>query len=214
MLSAFKSDFYLMKSTIRFYLIAQVLMIFLAVTNNSPSLYLFYPTFMSLAITMSISTNTQSFAFSGILLSSPISRKNIVMGRYLFVLSICIPVLIISCAIMFMANDATGYETIKLIIIWCAIILTLQAIFTPLTYVLKPNYIGIAFFSICFIPSVLVILLKPLLKRSNINIEQLTSTIENIYNSLSALSIILLASLILLAISIIISISVFKKKEF
>lgn len=213
MLSAFKSDFYLMKSTIRFFLIAQVLMICFAIVNSSQYLYLFYPTFMSLVICMYASNQT-SQGFSGILLSSPISRKDIVIGRYLFILGFSIPVILLSSAVMFILKDATAYEAIRLIIICCTITITLQAIFTPLTYILKPNYIGFAFFSICFIPAIIVRLLTPLLKRSNFDIEKLTSTIENIYNSLTALRLILLASLILLAISMIISIAVFNEKEF
>lgn len=213
MLSAFKSDFYLMKSTIRFYLIAQVLMICFAIANSSQYLYLFYPTFTSLVICMNTSNQT-SQGFSGILLSSPISRNNIVFGRYLFLLVCSVPVVLLSSAVMFILKDANAYEAIRLMIICCTIIITLQSIFTPLTYILKTNYIGIAFFSICFIPAIIVRLLKPLLERSNFDPTNLILTAENIYNSLPALSIILLISLILLAISITISIAVFKKKEF
>lgn len=213
MLSAFKSDFYLMKSTIRYYLIAQVFMICFAIISNSQYLYLFYPTFTSLVICMYTSNQT-SQGFSGILLSSPISRKDIVIGRYLFILGFSIPVILLSSAVMFILRDATAYEAIRLIIICCTIIITLQAIFSPLTYILQPNHIGIAFFSVCFIPSIIIFLLKPLIERSNFDIENIILTVENIYNSLTALSIILLASLVLLAISMTISIAVFKKKEF
>ena len=213
MLSAFKSDFYLMKSNIRFFLIAQVLIICFAIVNSSQYLYLFYPTFMSLVICMYASNQT-SQGFSGILLSSPISRKDIVIGRYLFLLASSIPIILLSSAIMFILKDANAHEAIRLIIICCIIIITLQAIFTPLTYILKPNYISLVFFSVWFIPAIIVMLLKPLLERSNFNIENIILTIENIYNSLTTLSIILLVSLILLAISMTISIAVFKKKEF
>lgn len=214
MLSAFKSDFYLMKSTIRFFLIVQVFMICFAIVNSSQYLYLFYPTFMSLVLMTSINGSAQLSGFSSILLSSPISRKDIVIGRYLFILGFSIPVILLSSAVMFILRDATVYEAIRLIIICCTIIITLQAIFSPLTYILKPNYISLVFFSVWFIPAIIVMLLKPLLERSNFNIENIILTIENIYNSLTTLSIILLVSLILLAISMTISIAVFKKKEF
>lgn len=214
MLSAFKSDFYLMKSTIRFFLIVQVFMICFAIVNSSQYLYLFYPTFMSLVLMTSINGSAQLSGFSSILLSSPISRKNIVIGRYLFLLASSIPIILLSSAIMFILKDANAHEAIRLIIICCIIIITLQAIFTPLTYILKPNYISLVFFSVWFIPAIIVMLLKPLLERSNFDIENIILTIENIYNSLTALSIILLISLILLAISITISIAFFKKKEF
>ena len=214
MLSAFKSDFYLMKSNIRFFLIAQVLIICFAIVNSSQYLYLFYPTFMSLVLMTSINGSAQLSGFSSILLSSPISRKNIVIGRYLFLLASSIPIILLSSAIMFILKDANAHEAIRLIIICCIIIITLQAIFTPLTYILKPNYISLVFFSVWFIPAIIVMLLKPLLERSNFNIENIILTIENIYNSLTTLSIILLVSLILLAISMTISIAVFKKKEF
>lgn len=214
MLSACRSDFYLMKSTVRFYLIAQIFLFFIAHLYDSQYLYLFYPTLT--AIMLSLSTNLQSAStgFAGILLSSPLSRKNIVIGRYLFLLGFSIPVVILSSAVMFILKDATAYETIRLILIFSTIIITLQSVFTPLTYMLKPNYITIAFFTIFFAPAIIVMLLKPFLERSNFDIENLILNIESIYNSLTALSIILLASLILLAISITISIAVFKKKEF
>ena len=214
MLSALKSDFYLMKSTVRFFLIVQVLMICFAIVDSSQYLYLFYPTFMSLVLMTSINGNAQLSGFYNILLSSPISRKNIVIGRYLFLLVSSIPIILLSSAVMFILKDATAYEAIRLIIICCTVIITLQSIFTPLTYILKPNYISLVFFSIWFIPAIIVMLLKPFIERSNFDPTNLILTAENIYNSLPALSIILLISLIILAISIIISIAVFKKKEF
>lgn len=214
MLSACRSDFYLMKSTVRLYLIVQVLMICFASVSNSQYLYLFYPTLTSLVVSINLNNQTTSGGFSGILLSSPISRKSIVIGRYLFILLFSVPIILLSSLIMFIAGDATSYETIRLIIICCTIIITMQSIFTPLSYILKPNYLNISFIIICFVPSVIFLLLKPLLERSNFDIENIILTVENIYNSLTALSIILLASLVLLAISMTISIAVFKKKEF
>ena len=58
MLSACRSDFYLMKSTVRFYLIAQIFLFFIAHLYDSQYLYLFYPTLT--AIMLSLSTNLQS----------------------------------------------------------------------------------------------------------------------------------------------------------
>ena len=214
MLAACRSDFYLMKSTIRAYLIAQLFMVALAIATNSQYLYLFYPTFTSVVLTMNGSSYNSSSGFSSLLLSSPISRANVVVGRYLFLLLFCIPTIILSCFIMFILGDATAYEMIRLMLICCTIILTLMSIFTPITYILKPNYISVAFLCICFIPSIIVILLKPVIKRSNFDIQYMISTIENIYNSLPTLTIILFISLVLLAISITVSIAVFRRKEF
>lgn len=214
MLSAYRSDFYLMKSLIGYYLKIQVLMIFLAIIYSSQYFYLFSSNIISLMLLTSSNLNALSNGYSGILLSSPISRKNIVTGRYLFVLSFSIIMVLLSCLVMFILGDATAYETIRLIIIQCAFLITLQSIFTPLSYILKPNHISVAFLFICFMPSLLVLLLKPFIESSDFNMESLILTIESIYNSLTTLSLILLASIVLLAISMTISITVFKKKEF
>ena len=212
MLSALKSNFYVMKSFLRILIICQIALIIFGHSINSAYCYLFYPTFAGIFMPINVSTQESTSSFTPFLLSSPISRKNVVLSKYLSVFSYCIPALFISSIFMVILGDANAYDAIRSFIIDCSIIILGVSIVTPLTFIFKPQHVTVIFIAICFAPAIITTIAVK--KLDDITIDKIELLFTNFYNNISNLILVLVISVIILAISNIISIIAFNKKEF
>ena len=214
MLSAYKSNFYVIKPTLKFLVICQIFLIAFGHYMNSSYchfFYLFYPTFAGIFMPMNVG-NQDIPSFTEFLLSSPVPRKNIVFSKYLIIFSYCIPALLISSILMVILGDANSYDAIRLSIICCSIAILGTSFVTPLTFIFKPQHVTVIFMAICFIPAILVLIFSKIL--NDLAIDNIELLITNFYNNIFNLILVLIISVIILAISNIISIIAFNKKEF
>ena len=211
MLSAYKSNFYLMKSNLKILIIVQICLIAFGHFINSAYCYLFYPTFAGIFMPINFG-NYDTLSFTPFLLSSPISRKNVVFSKYLIAFSYCILALLISSIFMVILGDANFYDAIRLSIVCCSIVILGVSLVTPLTFIFKPQHVTVIFMAICFIPAIITTIAVKML--DDITIDKIELLLTNFYNNISNLILVLVISVILLVISNIISIIAFNKKEF
>lgn len=212
MFASLKSDFYIIKSNIKFYIFAYIFIIFAAISQNSQFLYVFYPTFISILLTISLANQNNTSGFTSFLLSMPISRINIVLGRYFFTICFSISSLFISCFFMYLFKDSTFYNSFVTLIFYTCVTLLFLSIIIPITYAVKPNYLGIVFLFCSFIPAISIFIFKKSIK--NIDFNYINQNLIKIYNSVPSLLFILLICLLIALFSIFISYQIFKRKEF
>lgn len=210
MLGLIKKDLLMIKSNIKTIIIMMV--VFLIMTINEGSNFVFIPTFISIMLMMSTFSYDEYNKTDAYITSLPNGKTNAVTSKYLATLIVVVLSLILSFTLSYFAGISQGnldLEDITTTTLGCgASVLILQSILYPTIYKLGIEKGRISIFVIIFS----IVGLGTILMKNGLSIKIPTSimTLLNNYGMI----IIPLIVLIILFISYKISVHIYKQKEF
>lgn len=210
MLGLIKKDLLMIKSNIKTIII--MMFVFLVMTINEGSNFVFIPTFISIMLMMSTFSYDEYNKTDAYIASLPNGKTNAVTSKYLATLIVVVLSLILSFTLSYFAGISQGnldLEDITMTTLGCgASVLILQSILYPTIYKLGIEKGRISIFVIVFS----IVGLGTILMKNGLSIKIPTSimTLLNNYGMI----IIPLIVLIILFISYKISVHIYKQKEF
>ena len=215
MLSALKSNFYVMKSTFYAVAILHISFLFLAHFTKSNNIYILCTLFTVDMVTASMCEPLIPDSFTSLLVCSPVSRKNMVLGKYLSIFFFYTLTLLVCSAIMFILGDVTLLQAFNFFIVYNSISIINMSVSFPMTYIFKPKYVSFAICFIIFLTYTLsLIILAVFLNYPFATDKQALFLFDNFLDNPTAIIVTFIISIVFLCISISISVKAFMKKEF
>ena len=133
MLASYKSDFYLLRGYLKTFIGTFALLIVFSVVQKSSYFAYFYPAFMAVFTPFSLFSLAEQSGWESMLLSAPITRADIVRGRYMMCLSIDLIMLLVGfITALFLKSDISS--NIAALLLSLAAVLVLNSLVIPILY--------------------------------------------------------------------------------
>ena len=208
MLASYKSDFYLLRGYLKTYIGTFALMIVFSVVQKSSYFAYFYPAFMAVFTPFSLFSLAEQSGWESMLLSAPITRADIVRGRYMMCLSIDLIMLLVGfITALFLKSDISS--NIAALLLSLAAVLVLNSLVIPIVYKFGATKGRFAVMVICILPAIVF----PLIGSSDADFDLLIKIVDFLQR-IPVLLVIDACCLVLLGLSYFISSLIYNRKEF
>lgn len=159
MKAVLRSDLYFIRSFAKVWLAVIVFMMVYGKAQDNATFMGFYPTFFAVMLPYTLGSLDESTQWRSHLLSLPVTRRQLVAGRYLTVAGFVVCMSLISLAGMLVLTSDSAYDCVCAVTVCAACGFALSAFILPLVYrmgALKARYVMLPVFMIPFLIAVLI----------------------------------------------------------
>lgn len=210
-------DFINLKKNLKIFAVLTVLYGVMSFTSADSSFFSTIFTMLFAILTLSIYSYDEMAKWDGYCLTMPISRDNIVQGKYIMMLLLTLLGSLFSALFTLILNISTKsaflFENVQNCAVGAAIVILFYSVTLPFITKLGVEKARLIFFAVYIIPFLAIMLISKLIKEGRFTMPReltniITFSMDKIY---IILPIVVLAALV---ISYLISVGIYRKKEF
>lgn len=209
MLTAIKSDLFLLRGQLRSQLLVFAFMIIMSFMQDSNTFVFFYAAFICVFTPFTLASLTEQSGWEAVLLSAPVSRSHMVRARYAVSLGFICVITIISFAVATLMER--NVENIYIMLVYLPVNLLLIGLLLPLIYKFGVQKARYFLMGMSMLPAAIMIFMGGTsMVQNSFDME----IAERIFTSISFLLTINAVCVFLLALSCALSCYIYSKKEF